>query len=87
MLFCSCIQYIGMLPRYYRKESVFHQWTNSPKTTYLNVARVSGIWASGLLVIGISLLRTVQRCRQGLGHDLFSFDLVRDVSLRPSFIL
>ena len=32
MLFCSCIQYIGMLPRYYRKKSVFDQWTNSHTT-------------------------------------------------------
>src|SRR5260221_1460924 len=74
-----------MLPRYYSKDQCYNQQPTKeprPETTYLNVARVPGIRASGHLVIGISLLRTVQWCRQGLRHDLFSLDLIRDISLR-----
>jgi hypothetical protein len=49
--------------------------------THLNVTRVSGIQASGPLVIGVSLLRMVKWGRQSLRHDLFGLDLVRDISL------
>jgi hypothetical protein len=51
------------------------------RSTHLNVARVSGIRASGPLVIGVSLLGTIKRGRQSLRHDLFGLDLVRDISL------
>jgi hypothetical protein len=48
---------------------------------YLNVARVSGIRASGPLVIGVSLLRVVKWRRQSLRDDLLDLDLVSDISL------
>ena len=55
--------------------------TTETQFTHLNVARVSGIRASGSLVIGVSLLRTVKWGRQSLRHDLLGLDLVRDISL------
>ena len=49
--------------------------------TYLNVARVSRIGASGPLVIGVSRLRIVEWRRQSLRDDLLDLDLVGDISL------